>query len=47
LTTRQTREDLLQLGGKMFKERPRGCIWRDAWKGGVRTLIVGGPFHCT
>jgi hypothetical protein len=47
LTTRQTREDLLQLGGGMFKERPRGRAWRDAWRGGVGTLVVEGPFHCT
>jgi hypothetical protein len=26
----------------MFKEIPRRRAWRDAWRGGVGTLAVGG-----
>jgi hypothetical protein len=29
LTTRQTREVLVQLGGGMFKQGLWGCTWRD------------------
>jgi hypothetical protein len=47
LTTRQTKEELLQLGGGMFKERPRGRAWHDPWRRRVGILVVGGPCHCT
>jgi hypothetical protein len=29
----------------MFKERPRGRAWCDAWRRGVGTLVVAGPFQ--
>jgi hypothetical protein len=42
LATSQIREDLPLLGGGMFKERPSGCAWRDAWRGGVGILVIRG-----